>query len=650
MSIPRTLSLHESALSPSEYTVYIPLFDDLVDAEPNVAVANGKPFNAHASIPVPVREARSWLKGRFSGVESGLIDRILRIFHPDLRPSDMLSQSQFFAVLRLLVHAHASPTSRDTLDTVLVFVQPPESSSFAISSPSFSVGPNSTSTATTPGIGAHNSNNPFNARTTASTPGKKPPTPPNPGTTTTTGRPFSNSVSHSASALSSDEGSVPDFVNSGGYNQVHGRASSSPAPPAPNPFLNRANSIPQSSIGAGPIVPDNAPTPTNGTVVPPALPPRKPTLLPPPRHASQQGHGSVGSSSTVAPVAHAKEPPLKPPKPPMHAAPPIPPATPASTLQSPVVVPGHVSSPLIKQGLLAAKGAQRSAEQGLEKLRMWEVIKTSSNSGSRERERERAGSISSGGGSHRAISGERGPNGTIRIQSTTRHARGTSLVAGSYESPAELDGDEEGPFVTPTSTGVLASPSTPSQYRVTRSRSLHASSSPTTHTRDGGGVSDAGASTSVSPPIPPPRRKRPESAQIGWRQAEEPEAIGPFGDMSRTTNASGSTEHVNVSNPMASIQRQFHHLQAKTRPGLESARAKVEGKIIPGGYGKWGAESLTGGGNIGLRKKASLVGNQNAGRTAVGRGSEGSDEFEDADEVLSTDDDVRRNGWKPLKG
>jgi len=49
--------------------------------------------------------------------------QILRIFHPDLLPSDMLSQSQFFAILRLLAHAHASPTSRDSLDTVLVFVQ-----------------------------------------------------------------------------------------------------------------------------------------------------------------------------------------------------------------------------------------------------------------------------------------------------------------------------------------------------------------------------------------------------------------------------------------------------------------------------------------------------------------------------------------------
>lgn len=72
---------------------------------------------------------------------------------------------------------------------------------------------------------------------------------------------------------------------------------------------------------------------------------------------------------------------------------------------------------------------------------------------------------------------------------------------------------------------------------------------------------------------------------------------------------------------------------------------------MPGGYGKWGSESLTGGGSMGvLRRKESLGPGANTSRGPAGGSSEESDEFEDADEVLSTDDDVRKNGWKPLRG
>jgi hypothetical protein len=160
----RTLSLHESALSPSEYVTYIPLFDDLVDADHDATTPHTKPkeFNANANVAVPVREARGWLKGRYPGVESQLIDRvsampnatplfidanihhptrqILRIFHPALLPADILSQPQFFAVLRLLAHAHANtPGSRsEPLESHLVFVQRESHLSYSIFLSSFS--------------------------------------------------------------------------------------------------------------------------------------------------------------------------------------------------------------------------------------------------------------------------------------------------------------------------------------------------------------------------------------------------------------------------------------------------------------------------------------------------------------------------------
>ncbi|KAG8810762.1 hypothetical protein FRC17_002791 [Serendipita sp. 399] len=736
MGIPRTLSLHESALSPSEYSLYVSLFHDLVDP-PDTTVG--------------AREAKAYLRGRFPAVDGNSIDKILRVFHPALASVDQLLEGQFYAAMRLLSHVK---DGKD-VDPSLVFVQASEASITSLTRQSQGeTGSKSTSTVSTPA--PHNSNNPFTSRTTsATTPVNPPPrTSSNPsGTTTVTGRPFSNSISNSA--LSSDEGSMPDFV----LVHPHSRASSSPAPFVSNPFVARANSIPQ-SMAVAPSLSQPAlstPTPSTTTLVPPALPPRKPVLPPPPRHASQQPNAGPVASVTPSKegsVASAparpykeREPPLKPPKPPMHIT--------ASTKP-----PSQIISPLIKQGLEAANRAQRSAEHGLDKFRTWEIIKTSSNStvnrvgtpssgGARERERERASSVSSAEVS-----------GTVKIHSTTRHARSVSRGATLGTVPAFDNEVEESPFDTPNNDRATFSPASPSSpdgvfgsssifatstsapapattVRVTRSKSMHAGPSPTT------------------PPIPPPRRRRPESVQVTagaptaldgsplftpspiksspWRSTELDED-SPFGDMggngntirkrhstagygfgqspstdlagaaavgsvptnttdqSSTTSTSassvtgGGSAGVGISGITAShfstLQRQFQNLGMKTRPGLESARAKVEGKLVPGGYNKWGSESLTrsgddsspprnsagGGGGLGgfMPQYTSVSAASNGGvvssgsairrpigskrRVGMGGGSEGSDEFEDADDVFSTDDDVRRNGWKPLRG
>ncbi|KAG8802598.1 hypothetical protein FRC18_007518, partial [Serendipita sp. 400] len=423
--------------------------------------------------------------------------------------------------------------------------QPSESSIAALGNLSGPASGNkSTSTVSTPA--PHNSNNPFASRANSTNLVQPPPRKSsNPaGTTTVTGRPFSNSISNSA--LSSDEGSMPDFVPV----HPHSRASSSPIPSVPNPFLARANSIPQSMAVAPPpslsqhALPTTDSTTSLSTAVPPALPPRRPTFLPPPRHASQlpivvsttvvpsppSRDGSVASASAstskVAPRPYKeREPPLKPPKPPMHIT--------ASTKP-----PAQIISPLIKQGLEAANRAQRSAEHGLDKFRTWEIIKASSNStinrvntpssggGVRERERERASSVSSAE-----------LNGSVKIHSTTRHARsvsrGPQLDEQVEESPFDTPSNDQpaisfsslptgaiqmGPtsappdgffgsssslsisMMVPSSTSVPA-PAAP--VRVTRSKSLHL-----------GPSSATGPGSSMSPPIPPPRRKRPESVQV----------------------------------------------------------------------------------------------------------------------------------------
>ena len=57
----RSLSLHESALSPHEYTTYTELFNELVEPPDTV---------------LGVREARGYLKGRYSGLETGTVDKV----------------------------------------------------------------------------------------------------------------------------------------------------------------------------------------------------------------------------------------------------------------------------------------------------------------------------------------------------------------------------------------------------------------------------------------------------------------------------------------------------------------------------------------------------------------------------------------------
>lgn len=440
-----------------------------------------------------------------------------------------------------------------------------------------------------------------------------------------------------------------------------------------------------------------APGVEGSKATPPALPPRKPSFLPPPRHASQQPASVASSGRSVSSV-----PPLKPPKPPHFSSTPtnINPPTTSS-------LPGHITSPLIKQGLLAAQGAKRSAEFGLDKLRTWEIIKTSSGSGgttpsaststwkelgaggrsvSSERERERATSVSS--------------EGRARIQSTTRHIRNPSGVKseglGHSRSPPLPPGgyprsvEEESPFGEPPTSPLELTSSTSasgtSYGRPTMQKDVFdpPSSSPSVPVA---GVRMARSKSLHSgvPPIPPPRRRRPESVQIQpstptkegeltWVMSGsfvddlKEDNNGPFGDGSsdrvkpsvvrRTgvlataehdftapaSNANNPNEVLGGANPVATLRNQFHDLKIRTRPGLESARAKVEGKLIPGGYGKWGAETLTS--EHGPRRRATRTISTPAGR----RGSEGSDEFEEFDDDRGSEDDVRRGGWKPLKG
>ncbi|TFY58143.1 hypothetical protein EVJ58_g6595 [Rhodofomes roseus] len=111
----RPLTLHSSALNDAEYAVYIACLRDLAEDEPDMQASD----TFYENMKVGVREARAWLRGRYSSLAPGMIDSILRLFCPSLAPADVLTGSQLFAVLRLVYHAL---NGRD-IDKGLVFVQ-----------------------------------------------------------------------------------------------------------------------------------------------------------------------------------------------------------------------------------------------------------------------------------------------------------------------------------------------------------------------------------------------------------------------------------------------------------------------------------------------------------------------------------------------
>ncbi|KAJ7177186.1 hypothetical protein C8R46DRAFT_1347034 [Mycena filopes] len=112
MSSNRRLSLHPSALSDAEYTLFTASLGELLDVD--ATSTNGAIDWERLS--VSVREARAWLCGRYAGLGSGVVDEILRLF-----PAPTLGGGAFFAALRLVLHAQAGRG----VDRSLAFVQAP---------------------------------------------------------------------------------------------------------------------------------------------------------------------------------------------------------------------------------------------------------------------------------------------------------------------------------------------------------------------------------------------------------------------------------------------------------------------------------------------------------------------------------------------
>ncbi|KAJ7696173.1 hypothetical protein B0H16DRAFT_1750400 [Mycena metata] len=107
----RRLSLHPSALSDAEYTLFTVSLGDLLDLDANDSGIDWE------RLSLSVREARAWLCGRHASLGSATVDEILQLF-----PAPTLSGGAFFAALRLVLHAQVG----QGVDRSLVFLQDPE--------------------------------------------------------------------------------------------------------------------------------------------------------------------------------------------------------------------------------------------------------------------------------------------------------------------------------------------------------------------------------------------------------------------------------------------------------------------------------------------------------------------------------------------
>ncbi len=140
-------------------------------------------------------------------------------------------------------------------------------------------------------------------------------------------------------------------------------------------------------------------------------------------------------------------------------------------------------------------------------------------------------------------------------------------------------------------------------------------------------------------PVPPPRRQSVQLASPSVEAFAQP-ALSSGANGLSTLGRRGSHSHGIES---------LHKAVANMRPGFESARAKVEGKLIPGGYGKWREERLVDDGEeVGGYAPAPPSSNSSNGNINFGgRGRSGNRRAygSDAEEEEGVED-----GWRPLRG
>ncbi|KAI6134828.1 hypothetical protein EDD17DRAFT_1548956 [Pisolithus thermaeus] len=274
-------------------------------------------------------------------------------------------------------------------------------------------------------------------------------------------------------------------------------------------------------------------------------------------------------------------------------------AVPPAPLSPPLVFPkpSHVMSPLMRQSLEASKHGQtmRRAEEQLDRERVLRVLKSTSSGASRTRSSSpsKPGSRTSDTEDTPIVPPRR------RQPSSTASSASSSLASLEQVASATLKPPHPSPSIAPpllpirepASSGPVPAPPThpdrrpstainepqePASARVFRSKSMHHAD---------------------SPPLPPPRRKRPESVQLvsssGTTDASPSPHIPLFlHTHSRNSSYQGLSRRVSLtrggdttdSSPMSNIQKTISNLQLKAQPKLDAVRYKAEAGMSKRGY------------------------------------------------------------------
>ncbi|KAF9037484.1 hypothetical protein BJ165DRAFT_1501565 [Panaeolus papilionaceus] len=306
----RKLALHASALNDAEYDLYTQSLKEIVLGdcdEGDDSARAGQKGEGGASgdayyerMTVGVREARAWLRGRYSSLSAGVIDGILRLFSPTLAIADTLSGEEFFAALRLVVHAEMGKEPERSL----VFVQgAAPTRNVAAPMPSTSPGKPVPSPRKRPADLPPPPPLPLSRRPNAESMPASPT------------RPESfNPFSTSATATHSHSHPQPPLHPSQRPPSSSGSASAEITPSAlkshtaHNPFVSRPPSISTRSEDG------NLPASRAGKI--PPLPPRKPTQHPSVPVGSVSVAGDSASISGVTSVSASTSKPQPPPPPP----------------------------------------------------------------------------------------------------------------------------------------------------------------------------------------------------------------------------------------------------------------------------------------------------------------------------------------------